>query len=104
MRKITQFVVDTFIDKVDGEDYEAGRIKDSVAGKFEPHVVEIIDSENVIVKGKKGMYVVTNIGTWGEFITKLVERITICKYDEDGADEVEIVESDSECAYGAGGR
>jgi hypothetical protein len=106
MRKITQFVVDTFIADLDGEDYEAGFTGSySANGKLEPHVVEIIDSESVVVKGGKGMFVVTNIGTEDEFIMHLVERIEIRKYaaHEEG-DEVEIVEVDSELAYGPGGR
>jgi len=93
MRKITQFVVDTFIADLDGEDYEAGFIDG-------PNVVEIIDSESVVVKGGKGMYVVTNIGTEDEFIMHLVERIEIRKYADEGGDEVEIVEVDSELACG----
>jgi hypothetical protein len=104
MRKITQFVVDTFIADLDGEDYEAGFIKDGAGGKLEPHVVELVDSESVMVKGKEGMYVVTNIGTDDEFIMKLVERIEIRNYEDEGDDEVEIVEVDSELAYGPGGR
>jgi hypothetical protein len=56
MRKITQFVVDTFIADLDGEDYEAGFIDG-------PNVVEVINSESVVVKGEEGMYVVTNVGT-----------------------------------------
>jgi hypothetical protein len=104
MKKITQFVIDTFIDDLDGEDYEAGFIRDGAVGELEPHVVEVVDSESVVVKGKEGMYVVTNIGTDDEFISKLVERIEVRKYDEDGYDETEIVEWDSECRYCAGGR
>lgn len=98
MKKITQFVIDIFVDKFDGEDYEAG----FVGGK--PNVVEVIDDINVVVKGEEGMYVVENIGTDDEFISKLVERIEVRQYDEDGCDETEIVEWDSECRYCAGGR
>jgi hypothetical protein len=97
MRKITQFVVDTFIDDLDGEDYEAGFIDG-------PNVVEVINSESVVVKGEEGMYVVTNIGTDDEFIMKLVERIEIRKYEDEGDDEVEIVDIEDELAYGPGGR
>jgi|688.fasta_scaffold29426_16 hypothetical protein len=97
MRKITQFVVDTFIADLDGEDYEAGFIDG-------PNVVEVINSESVVVKGEEGMYVVTNVGTDDEFIMKLVERIEIRNYEDEGDDEVEIVEVDSELAYGPGGR
>jgi hypothetical protein len=104
MRKITQFVVDTFIADLDGEDYEAGFIRDGAVGELEPHVVEVVDSESVMVKGGEGVYVVTNIGTDDEFIVKLVERIEIRKYEDEGDDEVEIVEVDSELAYGPGGR
>ena len=100
MRKITQFVVDTFIAELDYEDYEGGFIRDGAVGKLEPHVVEIVDSESVVVKGKEGMYVVTNIGTSDEFIMKLVKRIEIRNYEDEGDDEVEIVEVDSELAYG----
>ena len=95
MKKITQFVVDTFIAELDYEDYEGGFIKDSANGKLEPHVVEVVDSESVVVKGKEGMYVVTNIGTPDEFIMRLLERIERRKYDDDG-DEVEIVEWNDE--------
>jgi hypothetical protein len=104
MKKITQFVVDTFIADLDGEDYEAGFIRDGAVGELEPHVVEIIDDENVVVKGKEGMYVVSNIGTDDEFIMELVERIEIRNYEDEGDAEVEIVEIDSELAYGPGGR
>ena len=106
MKKITQFVVDTFIAELDYEDYEGGFIKDSANGKLEPHIVEIVDGDNVVVKGEEGMYVVTNIGTDDEFefIMKLVERIEIRNYEDEGDDEVEIVEVDSELAYGPGGR
>lgn len=97
MRKITQFVVDTFIADLDGEDYEAGFIDG-------PNVVEVINSESVVVKGEEGVYVVTNVGTDDEFIMKLVERIEIRNYEDEGDDEVEIVEVDSELAYGPGGR
>jgi len=102
MRKITQFVVDTFIADLDGEDYEAGFIKDG--DLLVPHVVELIDDDNVVVEGGEGMYVVTNIGTDDEFIAKLVERIEIRNYEDEGDDEVEIVEVGSELAYGPGGR
>jgi len=98
MKKITQFVVDTFIDDIDGGDYEAGFVDG------QPYTVELIDESNVLVKGKKGLYVVENIGTDDEFILKLVERIEVRSYDEDGYDETEIVECDSECRYCAGGR
>lgn len=97
MRKITQFVVDTFIDEFDGKDYKAGFIRDG--DDKVPQVVELIDDINVVVKGKKGMYVVEHIGTDDEFISKLVERIEVCKYDEDGCNETEIVEWDSEGRY-----
>lgn len=96
MRKITQFVVDTFIADLDGEDYEAGFIDG-------PHVVEVINSESVVVKGGEGMYVVTNVGTDDEFIAKLVERIEIRKYEDEGDDEVEIVDIEDEIAYRPGG-
>jgi hypothetical protein len=96
MRKITQFVVDTFIDDLDGEDYEAGFIDG-------PNVVEVINSESVVVKGGEGMYVVTNIGTDDEFIMKLVERIEIRNYEDEGDDEVEIVDIEDEIAYRPGG-
>ena len=103
MKKITQFVVDTFIADFDYEDYEGGFIRDGAVGELEPHVVEIIDDENVVVKGKEGMYVVSNIGTPDEFIMCLIERIERRKYNDDG-EEVEIVEVDSELAYGPRGR
>jgi len=93
MRKITQFVVDTFIADLDGDDYEAGFIDG-------PNVVEVINSESVVVKGGEGMYVVTNVGTGDEFIMKLVERIETRNYEDEGDDEVEIVEVDSELACG----
>ncbi len=99
MKKITQFVIDTFIDEFDGEDYKAGFIRDNPDGERVPQVVELIDDINVVVKGKKGMYVVENIGTDDEFISNLVERIEVCKYDEDGCDETEIVEWYSEGRY-----
>jgi len=102
MRKITQFVVDTFIADLDSNDYEAGFIKDG--DLLVPHVVELIDDDNVVVEGGEGMYVVTNIGTDDEFIAKLVERIEIRNYEDEGDDEVEIVEVGSELAYGPGGR
>jgi len=93
MRKITQFVVDTFIADLDGDDYVAGFIDG-------PNVVEVINSESVVVKGGEGMYVVTNVGTGDEFIMKLVERIETRNYEDEGDDEVEIVEVDSELACG----
>jgi hypothetical protein len=105
MRKITQYIVDTFIADIDGEDYEDGFTSSyNVSGKLEPHVVEIIDDAAVVVRGLKGMYVVTNIGTADEFIMKLIERIEVRKYDEDGDDETEIVEWDSEVRYCASSR
>jgi hypothetical protein len=103
MRKITQFVVDTFIADLDGEDYEAGFIRDGAVGELEPHVVEVINSESVVVKGGEGVYVVTNIGTDDEFIAKLVERIEVRKYEDEGDDEVEIVDIEDEIAYRPGG-
>lgn len=81
MRKITQFVVDAFIDEFDGEDFDG-----------EPYVIEIIDRDNVVVKGKEGMYVVTNIDTERAFIAKLLERVERRIYDDGGEDMVEIVE------------
>jgi hypothetical protein len=101
MKKITQFVVDTFVADIDGKDYKAGFYRCSVDGVFVPQVVELIDESNVLVKGKKGMYVVENIGADNEFIMKLVERIEVRKYDEDSCDETEIVEWDSEGRYTA---
>lgn len=97
MRKITQFIVDTYVDDLDGEDYEAGFIRDAISkdgavGELEPHVVEIIDDENVVVKGKQGMYVVTDIGTDDEFIMRLIERVERREYTEDGEDVKEIIE------------
>lgn len=92
MRKITQFIVDTYVDDLDGGDYEAGFIRDGAVGELEPHVVEIIDDENVVVKGKQGMYVVTDIGTDDEFIMRLIERVERRDYTEDGEDVTEIIE------------
>lgn len=86
MRKITQFVVDAFIDEFDGEDFDGGFIDG------EPYVIEIIDRDNVVVKGKEGMYVVTNIDTERAFIAKLLERVERRIYDDGGEDMVEIVE------------
>ena len=99
MKKITQFVIDNFIDEFDGEDYKGGFIRDNPDSELVPQVVELIDDINVVVKGKKGMYVVENIGTDNEFISNLVERIEVRKYDEDGCDETEIVEWYSEGRY-----
>lgn len=92
MRKITQFIVDTYVDDLDGGDYEAGFIRDGAVGELEPHVVEIVDSESVVVKGKQGMYVVTDIGTDDEFIMRLIERVERREYTEDGEDVTEIIE------------
>jgi hypothetical protein len=92
MKTITQFVVDTFVADIDGKDYKAGFIRYGVDDVLEPHVIELIDENNVLVKGKKGMYVVENIGADNEFIMRLLERIEVCRYDEDGYDETEIVE------------
>ena len=92
MRKITQFIVDTYVDDLDGGDYQGGFIRDGAVGELEPHVVEIVDSESVVVKGKQGMYVVTDIGTDDEFIMRLIERVERREYTEDGEDVKEIIE------------
>ena len=92
MRKITQFIVDTYVDDLDGGDYQGSFIRDGEDGELEPRVVEVIDDENVVVKGKQGMYVVTDIGTDDEFIMRLIERVERREYTEDGEDVTEIIE------------